>query len=216
MRFLTLILGLFLVCQVQAADTYRLMVFGDSLSAGYRLPVKEAFYTRLEMALHEKGYKNVAVLNASRSGETTTGGLQRFNTALRQKPDAVILELGINDALQGVAVETIQQNLEILIDSFLKNQIPVMLIGMQLPPLHNPAYSQNFAKMYQTIAKKYQLVFYPFFMKDVIRLKAGALTFDTTYVLSDNVHPNAAGVQIMVDNVLPDVITFLRQNGVKK
>lgn len=217
MRILSLILCLFLSCQVYGADeTYRLMVFGDSLSVGHRLPVKDSFYRRLEDALHDKGYKNVTVLNASKSGETTAGGLKRVANALNKKPDAVILELGSNDAIAGTSISTIQKNLESIITSFRQKNVPVMLIGMRIPPFKDPAYSQQFTAMYNNLAKKYNLILYPYFMKDVIRIRPVSLSYDTTYVLNDNVHPNAKGVQLMVKNVLPDVIKFLNQNGVRK
>ncbi len=217
MRFLiTFFLGMVCTVSVMAQNPYRLMVFGDSLSAGYRLPSHEAFYSKLQSSLHNNGYRNVTVIHFSKSGETTTGGLSKLPQALSQHPDAVLLELGVNDALRGVQIETIRNNLQQMIDQFKKAGISVMLIGMQIPPIKNPVYAGQFATMYNTLAQKNGLILYPFFMKGVLNYKSVLNGQKSNYTLGDNLHPNAKGIDIMVKNILPDVIKFLRQNGVKR
>ena len=104
-------------------ESFRLMVFGDSLSAGYRLQPQEAFYSRLEDALNAKGYDNVKVINASISGNTTAQGLARVDKAIEQKPHAVLLELGINDVLQGLSLQKAEENLEQIIQM---SALPIM------------------------------------------------------------------------------------------
>ncbi len=216
MRFLSVILGIVLcTAQVSAAD-FRLMVFGDSLSAGYKLSSQDAFYTQLEKSLRAKGYADVSVIHQSKSGETTGGGVKRVSSVISARPNGVLLELGINDALRGIPIQDIQRNLDRIIERFQKAGIPVMLIGMQVPPLKNPSYARAFNNMYQELSRKYGLILYPHFMKGVLKINPVSMAIDHTYVMSDGVHPNAKGVKIMVQNVLPDVITFLEENGVKK
>lgn len=212
------VLFLFIFSYTVSAQTpdYRLMVFGDSLSSGYRLSQEDAFYSQLQKALHQQGYKNIKVIHNSLSGETSAGGVKRVQKAVDMNPDAVILELGINDALRGQDLTQTKQNLQTIISKFHEKSIPVMLIGMQAPPTQGTVYRQQFTKMYQDLAHQNNLILYPFFMKDVIKLRPGSLNLDTRYVQGDNVHPTADGVGIMVNNVLPDVLTFLKQNGVKK
>lgn len=213
MKYIFVFLCFIMFIGTAMAKPFYLMVYGDSLSAGYGLSAHEAFYSKLEKALKTQGYPNVVVVNASKSGETTSGGLKRMSQALQKKPDAVLLELGINDALRNVPIETIQRNLQKMITQFDQANIPVFLIGMQIPGIQNPVYAQQFSRMYQQLAKENKLALYPFFMKGVLKFKMGLQGMDTTYLLSDNAHPNAKGIDIMVKNILPSVKTFLRKNG---
>lgn len=213
-KLISFILILFMGFQGAVAldnQVFHLMVYGDSLSAGYRLPEKDAFYSQLEQALKDKGYSNIAVLNLSKSGETTSGGVDRIHNALTYKPDAVLLELGINDALRGVEVATIQKNLETMIVTFQAAGAPVLLIGMQVPPVKDKAYQEEFNEMYQHLAQKYDLILYPFFMNGLFDYTLGQLNFNTAYLQSDRVHPTKDGVQVMVKNILPTVEKFLKQ-----
>jgi acyl-CoA thioesterase-1 len=212
MRFCFLIFCLFL-SSVSWASDFKLMVFGDSLAAGYRLPKKEAFYTQLEESLKNKGYR-VVVVNASRSGETTAGGVKRQKSAIAQKPDAVLLELGVNDAIRNRPINETRHNLQTLIEAFQKNKIPVLLVGMQATPNRPISYRQQFTKMYQELADQYDLILYPFFMDGIFKAGFGSVMPVSDKVLGDNVHPNAVGVRVMVDNILPTVDRFLRQQGV--
>ncbi len=188
-------------------ESFRLMVFGDSLSAGYRLQPQEAFYSRLEDALNAKGYDNVKVINASISGNTTAQGLARVDKAIEQKPHAVLLELGINDVLQGLSLQKAEENLEQIIQAFQKNDIPVMLIGMQAPPMSSVDVRNQFTQMYKDLAKKYKLVFYPFFMDGVFIERFGVM--DMKYLQDDAAHPTAQGVQVMTQKIMPTVERFL-------
>ena len=216
MRFLVLIASVLIWSVTASAAPFKLAVFGDSLAAGYRLPVTDAFYTRLEQALHANGYKNVSVLNFSKSGETTSGGIKRISSVVSAKPNGVLLELGINDALRGQALSDAERNLQRMITRLQQADIPVMLIGMQVPPLNNPSYARALSNMYEELARKNGLLLYPFFMKDVLIFNSEKMNFDPTYLLSDGVHPNAEGIKIMVKNILPTVIAFLNENGAKK
>ena len=216
MRFLVLVLSIVMWSIVACAAPFKLAVYGDSLAAGYRLTPPEAFYSQLEKALHDKGYKNVSVINFSKSGETTSGGVKRMSSLMGSQPNAVLLELGINDVLRSQSISDTERNLQRMIERLQQASIPVMLIGMQVPPFQNPSYARAFNNMYEELARKNGLLLYPFFMKDVLKFTPVKMNFDTTYLLSDGVHPNAEGVKIIVRNILPTVIEFLNENGVKK
>lgn len=193
---------------------YHLIIYGDSLSAGYKLPATDSFYGQLQEALNKKGYTTVQVINQSKSGETTAGGIRRLSAAFAQKPNAVILELGINDVLMGQSVSSIENNLRKIIQTFKDKNIPVLLVGMQAPPVAEPAYQQQFRKMYETLASEYHLLFYPFFMKDLFTIEMGQINPKPTLLMADNVHPTKEGINLIVQNILPDVIRLLNQNGV--
>ena len=207
-RFVFMLL-LFLSTPVLAAP-YRLAVFGDSLAAGYRLPQEHAFYTRLEDTLQNALY-DVTVINASRSGRTTADGLAAQNALIRQKPDAVILELGINDTFKNSEIKDIFRNIDQLITRFKAHNIPVLLVGMKTLPDKDPVYRAQFEQMYRDLADKHDIFLYPFFMEGVFGTdEDGNMTFDN--LLEDRLHPNANGVQIMVDHILSSVITFINHN----
>ena len=208
MRFLIQILCLAMISFPVFAD-YKLGVFGDSLSAGYHLLPKDAFYSQLEKALQNKGY-DVRVLHASKSGETTGGGLVRQQELLDQKPDGVIWELGINDALQNIDLRVTENNLRELIDNFQGQQISVLLVGMKAPLDKPVVYREQFDEMYQRLADEYQLSFYPFFME---RLFTGGKPMRDKFLPND-VHPNPEGVAITTAGILPVVEEFLRQQGI--
>lgn len=213
MKIFSFILALFLGIQsvcAQDNQNFVLMVFGDSLSSGYQLGAKESFAEQLEKALYDKGYSNVTVLNQSRSGDTTFEGMQRLQNALTYRPDAVLLELGVNDALRGENIANIRDNLEKMIATFQGVNVPVLLIGMQVPPLKGAQYAADFAKMYTDLADKYDLVFYPFFMDGLF---SGNLEtfYDSPYLQIDRAHPTAEGVGIMVKRIMPTVQRFLSQ-----
>ena len=195
------------------AEPYRLAVFGDSLAAGYQLPQKSAFYTQLNQALTDKGY-DVSVIHASRSGETTAGGIKRQKKLIDKKPNGVILELGINDAIRNVDLKKTEENLKTLIENFQNNDIPVLLAGMKSVPTQPLRYREQFEEMYRDLAHSYQLTFYPFFMKGVINTSVAKLNLTSDKLLSDHLHPSPKGVQIMVENILPTVEQFLKKQGV--
>ncbi len=197
-----------------ASNTYRLMVFGDSLSAGYGVGPQNSFASLLEKTLHQKGYPHVVVINKSKSGETTAGGLNRLPQALKSaQPDGVILELGINDVLKGLSINEAEENLSKMITLCRQNKVSVLLVGMQAPPYAGIVYQRRFNKMYDRLADKYDLMLYPFFMKGLITLES-ITQGGSEYLLSDNVHPNVQGIQLMVNNILPFIEKFLKKNKI--
>lgn len=208
------VLMFFVSVPVSARDGYKFMVFGDSLSAGYRLPKEDSFAEQLQIALTELGYAQVVVINNSKSGETTAGGLNRQKQALEQKPDGVILELGINDVLRGVGIETIRENLSKLITNFQKAGVSVLLAGMKAPPITEPAYADRFFDMYRVLSQKYHVVLYPFFMRGIFNAAGNQYESAVPYLLPDRAHPRADGVSLMVEDMLPTIERFLNKEAV--
>jgi acyl-CoA thioesterase-1 len=177
-----------------------LVAFGDSLTAGYRLPGSAAFPAVLERALQAKG-RAVTVANAGVSGDTTTGGLDRLDWSVPDGTDGVILELGANDMLRGTDPAVTRKALETIITRLRARNIPVMLAGMRASPNLGPDYVARFDAIYPDLARDHGLVLYPFFLAGI----AG----DKAYNLEDKLHPNAKGVETIVTGILPSVETFL-------
>jgi len=214
MRFLLTVL-LALIVSVPGMADYTLAVFGDSLSAGHHLPQKDSFYAQLEQALRSKGYP-VTVLNASKSGETASGGVRKVNGLLALNPDGVILELGINDSFSNSPIPAIRKNLASLITTFQNRQIPVLLVGMKTFPNKPLAYQQQLEEMYQSLATEYQLLLYPFFMEGIFNLDSfGDVLHQNDNLLPHDIHPSAKGVSVMVRGILPTVERFLNQQGIR-
>ena len=197
-------------------EKYKILVYGDSLSAGYKIADENSFPRVLKQQLYKKGYKNIEIINGSVSGETTVSGLKRLPEVLYiVRPNAVILELGINDVFKGFSVSSIEKNLSAMINMCREKNIPVLLIGMKSPPYAEISYQKKFNQLYAQLAKRYHLVLYPFFMKGLIAVEYGIATPKIKYMLPDKIHPNEMGVRVMVNNFLPYMIKFLKQNKEK-
>lgn len=180
----------------------KLLVFGDSLTAGFGVPYDKAFPAQLEKRLRAEGYA-ITVINAGVSGDTTSGGLTRLDWTLAQKPDFVIIELGANDMLRAIDPALTRDNLQKMLDILQQKKIPVLLAGMKATPNLGQKYVTAFDDIYPTLAKKYPVVYYPFFLDGV------ALHRDL--IQDDGLHPNAAGVAVIVNNILPSVEKLLKQ-----
>ncbi len=180
----------------QTGAPLKIVAFGDSLTAGYGLPAQEAFPARLERALKAKGH-NVEIENAGVSGDTASGGLSRLDWSIADGTDAVIVELGANDMLRGVQPRVTLQALDDILARLKARNIPVLLSGMRAAPNMGADYVREFEAIFPALAQKYDVVFYPFFLDGVAA--------DPRLALRDGVHPNGAGVQIIVDGILPKV-----------
>lgn len=178
----------------------QLVGLGDSLMAGYQLPTNESFTAQLEAALRAKGV-SVTIANAGVSGDTTAGGLARADWSVPDGTDGVILELGANDALRGIAPEETEKNLDAIIAKFKARNIPVLLAGMIAPPNMGGNYGERYNGLYQRLADKHQLTMYPFFLDGV----AGQAALQ----LEDGMHPNAKGLAVMVERFLPVAESFV-------
>jgi len=185
-----------------AAPQIRLVALGDSLTAGYGLAANEAFPVILQELLREKGYP-VTITNAGVSGDTTAGGVSRVIPALADAPDGMILELGANDGLRGFEPAFIKANLETILDAAAKQDVPVLLCGMQALLGMGPDYAAEFAAVYADLARDRNLAFYPFFLEGVAA--------DPAKNLPDGIHPTAAGVQEIARRMLPVAEAFVQE-----
>ncbi|MEJ0070784.1 MAG: arylesterase [Pseudomonadota bacterium] len=174
----------------------KLLALGDSLTAGYGLPSDLSFSAKLEAALKAQGL-NVTVINAGVSGDTSAGGLARLDWLLADKPDAVIVELGANDGLRGLDPQVTYDNLDAVLARLRQRQIPVLLAGMYAPPNLGRDYGAQFNGVFPRLAEKHAALFYPFFLDGVAA--------ESALTQADGMHPNAAGVGVIVDRMLPYV-----------
>ena len=209
MKKLLLVFSILFFSVSVIAAPVNLLVFGDSLSSGYRLDVKDSFWKQLDTALKKDGY-NVNVINYSRAGETTEGAKSRTKEVIKQNPDGVVLQFGSNDMLRHFSVEKTKQNLQNIITDFDNAGIPVLLVGMEVPVTENAEYRQAMQQMYKDLALENELLLYPFFMKGLWK-EDGTHVADK-YFLDDKVHPSAAGVAVMVQHIVPVVEQFLHED----
>jgi acyl-CoA thioesterase-1 len=192
------VLGVLASAAVFAApeQPVKMVVVGDSLSAGYGLPVEAAFPTKLAAALKAKGIA-VTVANAGVSGDTASGGLERLDWSVPDGTQAVIVELGANDALRGLDPKLTEKALDTILRRLQDRHIPVLLAGMQAPRNMGSDYVRAFDAIFPALAASHPVVFYPFFLDGVAT--------DPKLNQGDGMHPNAAGVDVIVARILPQV-----------
>jgi len=179
-----------------------ILVFGDSLSAGYGIRVEQGWVSLLAQKIEHEGY-GFHVVNASVSGETSAGGLARLPRALSlQQPRIVLLELGANDGLRGLPIQQTQDNLGKMIALLQQQHIPVLLLGLRLPPNYGERYTSGFAAMYQSLKEQYHVPLLPFLL-DNVALKPDLMQ-------ADGLHPNEQGQPLLLDNVWPTLVPLLR------
>jgi acyl-CoA thioesterase-1 len=186
------------------AETFRIVGFGDSLMAGFNLGPGEGFTDRLQAALRAKGL-DVSVANAGVSGDTSSGGLARLDWSVPDGTRLVILELGANDMLRGVAPAIPENNLDEMLAKLKARKIAVLLAGMRAAPNLGPDYQKAFDAIYPKLAEKYGVPLYPFFLDGVAGMPA--------LQLEDGLHPNARGVDRMVEGILPTVEKSIAATG---
>ena len=192
-------------------STQTILVFGDSLSASYGVPQGQGWVALLEAKLAQKQSSKTTykVVNASISGETTSGGLARFSAALAtHKPNIVILELGANDGLRGLPIAEMQTNLSQMIAQAKTVKAKVLLIGMKIPPNYGLKYSKNFSATYTNLAKQHKIALVPFLLEGV----AGK----PELIQADGLHPIAAAQPSLLDNVWIVLERMLNQKGIQK
>jgi len=175
-----------------------LMLYGDSLMAGLGLSEQDGFAGRLQAELGDE----VTIVNASVSGDTSADGLARLDWSLGERPDAVVLELGANDMLQGLDVAAMRRNLTAMLERFTAENIPVLLVGMRASPSLGSDYVQEYEAVFPELATQFDTAFYPFFLDGVVT--------DATLNQADGMHPNAAGVSRIVQSILPSVSALLK------
>ncbi|PWJ74842.1 acyl-CoA thioesterase-1 [Pseudaminobacter salicylatoxidans] len=182
--------------QPAVAEPFRIVGFGDSLMAGYGLDAGQSFPEKLEAALRKDGH-DVVIANAGVSGDTTSGGLSRLDWSVPDGTQLVILELGANDMLRGISPELSEKNLDTMIARLKERGIPVLLAGMRAAPNLGADYGRKFDAIYPRLAQKYDVALYPFFLDGVAA--------DQSVLLEDGMHPNAAGIDRMVERMMPVV-----------
>jgi acyl-CoA thioesterase-1 len=173
-----------------------ILAFGDSLTAGYGLPPGEGFPEKLEQALKKSGL-DVRVVNAGVSGDTSTAGLERLDWVLTGEIDGAIVELGANDALRGIDPERTRSALSEIITKLRSRNIPVLLAGMRAPRNLGPDYVERFDALYPELARRPGVIYYPFFLEGVAA--------NPGLNQPDGMHPNAEGVETIVQRILPKV-----------
>lgn len=181
----------------------KILAFGDSLTAGYGIPMEKSFPAQLEAKLKQEGH-DVIVINGGVSGDTTSGGLTRLAFMLDQhQPDYVILELGANDMLRGIDYTVARGNLRKMLDILRARKIPTLLAGMRTAPNMSILYQDKYQNMFEALAEEYDVVFYPFFLEGVM--------LDSNLMQQDGLHPNEAGVARVVENIFEDVEKLIKQ-----
>ncbi len=199
----TLVLAVRIVPGPAVAEApVRVLALGDSLVAGFGLAAQDSFTAQLERRLADRLGQPVTVLNGGVSGDTTAGGLARLDWALADQPDMVIVELGGNDGLRGIDPAATRANLTAILDRLRADGLPVLLTGMLAPPNLGRAYGDRFNAVFPDLAEAYDVAFYPFFLDGV----AGEPRLNQ----SDGIHPNAAGVALIVDRLTPLVLDVLK------
>jgi acyl-CoA thioesterase-1 len=185
---------------VQQPKPIKMVVLGDSLSAGLGLPASAAFPERLKKSLDGNGII-VDMVNAGVSGDTSSGGRDRLDWSVPEGTEAVIVELGANDALRGIDPAVTRAALSDILTRLKERKIAVLLCGMIAPPNYGSAYSAKFNAIYPELAKSLGVPLYPFFLQGVAA--------DASLNQADGMHPTAQGVDVIVQNILPTVEAFL-------
>ncbi len=193
------------MCLLGAAPSPpRLLILGDSLSAGYGLPAADGFEPQLAAAL-EKAGRPVRIVDGAVSGDTSAGGLARLDWILADGADAAIVELGANDGLRGLDPLEMEKNLSAILDKLAARRIPVLLAGMYAPPNFGPSYEQQFRAVFAALGQRPGVIHEDFFLDGVATHKE--------LIQADGEHPNAEGVHIVVAHILPLVLKLLDEVG---
>lgn len=204
--FLAFCLGLLLAFSPLQAQSLRILALGDSLTAGLGVDPADAFPAKLEAALKARGH-DIVITNAGVSGDTSTAGAERLDWALGDPVDAVILELGANDALRGIDPDQTEKALDRILTEIKKKNLPVLFAGMLAPRNLGPDYGKKFDALFPRLAQKHGVLFYPFFLDGVAA--------DPALNQPDGLHPNSKGVDMIVSRILPITEDLLKQASSK-
>jgi len=195
---------MFIALQNAVAADRTILVFGDSLSAAFGIRPEQGWVTLLSQRVRDQAY-GYQVVNASVSGETTEGGLERLPRALQlHRPSVVVLELGANDALRGLPLSTTRANLGKMIELAQGAGARVLLVGIRIPPNYGPRYTEEFASIFPALAGQYHLPLVPFLLQDV--------ALNPARMQEDGMHPNATGEPTVLENVWPHLKPLLNKN----
>jgi acyl-CoA thioesterase-1 len=186
-----------------AATPVRILVLGDSLSSGWGLPADQAFPARLEAAMRARGLA-VRLINAGVAGDTTAGGKARLDWALSERPEIVIVELGANDGMRGVDPRATRANLDDILTRLKTRGVRILLAGMIAPPNLGEEFGREFNAVFPELARRHGVAYYPFFLAGVAARRG--------LNQPDGIHPNARGVAVIVDRILPYVVRLLKSS----
>ncbi len=200
--FLAFVIGLLLVALPATAAPLKILALGTSLTEGYGVPPGQDFTAVLEARL-KAGGSDVKLINAGVSGDTSAGGLARLDWSLADHPDAAIVELGSNDALRGQSPQQTESNIAAVLTKLKAAHIPVLLVGMKAPRNLGPEYAAQFDPIYPKLAKRFDVLLYPFILDGV--------AMNPKLNQADGIHPNPAGVKIVVARMLPIVKQLVAQ-----
>ena len=185
------------------ASPRTILVFGDSLSAAYGIRPEQGWVVLLTQRLQTQGY-GYQIVNASVSGETSDGGLERLPRALQlHQPELVILELGANDGLRGLPIAPAHENIAQMIRLSQGAGAKVLLLGIRIPPNYGPRYTNEFERMYPDLAAQYHLPLVPFLLQPI--------ALDPAHMQADGVHPNASGEPFVLDTIWPYLKPLLKK-----
>lgn len=204
--FLAFCLGLVLAFSPLQAQSLRILALGDSLTAGLGVDPADAFPAKLEAALKARGH-DIVITNAGVSGDTSTAGAERLDWALGDPVDAVIVELGANDALRGIDPEQTEKALDRILVELKARKLPVLFAGMLAPRNLGPDYGRKFDALFPRLARKHGVLFYPFFLDGVAA--------EPALNQPDGLHPNSKGVDMIVSRILPITEDLLKQAASK-
>jgi len=184
------------------AAPIKLLVFGDSLVAGFGLPKADGFEAQLDRALRARG-RSVAIVDGGVSGDTSAGGRSRLDWALGDGADAAIVVLGANDGLRGLDPGQMEANLTAILDTLAARKIPVLFSGMYAPPNFGPDYGQSYRAVFDRLGRRPSLIYDPFFLDGIV--------LHPEFNQDDRLHPNAEGVRRNVERLMPLVEKLLAQ-----
>ena len=191
-----------LFTNVNAQDPIKIMLYGDSLMAGYGLPQKDNLASELSREIKSND-STISFINASISGNTSKNGLSRVEWSLGDNPNIVILCLGANDMLRGLDPSLTKNNLDSIINKFINNNAIIILAGMQSPESMGPKYKKEFDAIYPDLSAQYNLIFMPFLLEGV--------ALEKELLQADFKHPNAKGIRVMADNLKPYILQAIDQ-----
>jgi len=191
-------------CSFSTLAAPNILVLGDSISAGFGLQQNQGWVSLLQQRLASKEYPH-KVINASISGETSSGGLRRISSALdKHDPKIVIIELGANDGLRGLKLSQLKSNLSNITDLSLSKHAKVLILGMQLPPNYGPAYTKAFSNVFIEVSKNKQVSVVPFLFT--------GFESDLQYFQADRIHPNAQAQTLILNNVWPTLFPLIKKH----
>jgi acyl-CoA thioesterase-1 len=194
---------LFIALQSAVASARTILVFGDSLSAAYGIPPEQGWVALLTQRLKAQGY-GYQIVNASVSGETSSGGRERLPRALQlHQPTIVVLELGGNDGLRGLPLEELRANLAAMVQLAQAAGAQVLLVGMRIPPNYGPRYTDGFARVFPDVASQYHVPLVPFMLQNV--------ALDPQRMQQDGIHPNARGEPPVLETIWPQLSSLLKK-----